>query len=102
MSAVPLVENGGIYSYDFTTGAGQVHGSSLAHKQIATGIWGMAAADGNADGQINNGDKNDVWVVQAGASGYMAGDFNMDSQVNNGDKNDRWVPNTGMGGQVPD
>ena len=102
MSAVPLVENGGIYSYDFTTGAGQVHGSNLAHKEIAPGIWGMAAGDGNADGQINNGDKNDVWVVQAGASGYMAGDFNMDSQVNNGDKNDRWVPNTGMGGQVPD
>ena len=102
MSAVPLTEAGGIYSYDFTTDAGQVHGSSLAHKQIATGIWGMAAGDGNADGQINNGDKNDVWAVQAGASGYMAGDFNMDSQVNNGDKNDLWVPNTGMGGQVPD
>ena len=102
MSATPLVETGGIFAYDFTTGAGQVHGGSLAHKEIASGIWGMAAADGNADGQINNGDKNDVWAVQAGGSGYMAGDFNMDTQVNNGDKNDLWVPNTGMGGQVPD
>jgi hypothetical protein len=61
----------------------------------------MAAADGNADSQINNADKNDVWAVQAGASGYLPGDFNMDTQVNNSDKNDAWAPNTGLGGQVP-
>lgn len=101
MSANPLYETRGIYSYDFTSGAGQVYGGIQAHKEIAPGIWGMIGADGNADGQINNGDKNDVWSPQAGTGGYKAGDFNLDSQVNNGDKNDVWVPNTGMGGQVP-
>ena len=102
MSAYPLVESGGVYSYDFTTGATQVYGSNNAHKEVGPGIWGMVGADGNADSQINNGDKLDVWAVEAGGSGYKAGDFNMDSQVNNGDKNDIWVPNTGLGGQVPE
>lgn len=102
MSAAALVESGGIYAYDFTTGAGQAYGGSNAHKQIAPGIWGMTGADGNADGQINNGDKNDIWALQAGTGGYKSGDYNLDAQVNNGDKNDVWVPNTGLGGQVPD
>ena len=102
MSAVPLLETDGVYSYDFTTGAGQVFGGMNAHKEIGSGIWGMTGADGNADGQINNGDKIDVWSPEAGSSGYLSGDFNLDSQVNNSDKNDIWIPNTGLGGQVPD
>ena len=102
MSAFPLIENSGVYSYDFSTGAGQAYGGINAHKELSPGIWGMIGADGNADGQINNADKLDVWAVQAGSSGYFGGDFNMDSQVNNSDKNDLWVPNTGLGGQVPD
>ncbi|MCD4735075.1 MAG: LamG domain-containing protein, partial [Bacteroidales bacterium] len=102
MSAYPLVETGGIYTYDFTTGANQVYGGGNAHKEIASGVWGMTGGDGNADGQINNGDKIDVWSIQAGSGGYLSGDFNLDSQVNNGDKNDVWIPNTGLGGQVPD
>ncbi|MCD4735832.1 MAG: hypothetical protein K8R53_07285, partial [Bacteroidales bacterium] len=101
MSAFPLTETGGIYSYDFTTGEGQVYGGGNAHKEIATGVWGMTGADGNADGQINNADKLDVWAVQAGSGGYQNGDFNLDAQVNNSDKNDVWIPNTGLGGQVP-
>ncbi|MBN1340149.1 MAG: VCBS repeat-containing protein, partial [Bacteroidales bacterium] len=101
MSAIPLTETGGVYAYDFTTGASQAYGGTLGHKEIAPGAWGMIAADGNADNQVNNGDKNDVWAPQAGTGGYTSGDFNLDAQVNNGDKNDVWVPNTGLGGQVP-
>ncbi|MBN1338901.1 MAG: hypothetical protein JXA03_06235 [Bacteroidales bacterium] len=101
MSAIPLIDTGGIYSYDFSTGAGQVFGGANGHKEIAPGIWGMAGADGNGDGQINNGDKLDIWSPQAGSGGYLSGDFDLDSQVNNGDKNDVWIPNTGIGGQVP-
>ena len=101
MSAVPLTENGGMYTYDFTTGASQAHGNAQGHKELAPGIWGMTGADGNADSQVNNGDKIDVWALQAGASGYNSGDFNLDTQVNNSDKNDVWIPNTGLGGQVP-
>jgi uncharacterized delta-60 repeat protein len=101
MSAFPLINSGGIYTYDFTTGAGQVYGGSNGHKELAPGIWGMIGADGNADGQINNSDKLDIWTPQAGWSGYFSGDFNMDVQVNNLDKIDVWIPNSGSGGQVP-
>ena len=99
MSAYPLTLNGGVFTYDFTTAATQAYGS--AHKQLAPGVWGMIGGDGNADGQINNSDKLDIWAVQAGSNGYLSGDFNMDSQVNNADKIDVWVPNSGLGGQVP-
>ncbi|MCD4746118.1 MAG: glycoside hydrolase family 55 protein [Bacteroidales bacterium] len=102
MSAYPLTEVSGIYSYDFTTGANQAYGGSLGHKKIGTGIWGMIGGDGDANSQIGNADKNDVWAVQAGTSGYLSGDFTMDVQVNNSDKNDIWTPNSGKGGQVPD
>ncbi|MBN1338898.1 MAG: C10 family peptidase [Bacteroidales bacterium] len=102
MSAAPLTKTGGVYSCDFTNDASQAYGGTQGHKEIAPGIWGMIGADGNADGQINNADKNDVWAMQAGASGYRTGDFNLDSQVNNNDKNDVWAPNTGLGGQVPE
>ncbi|MBN1338292.1 MAG: VCBS repeat-containing protein [Bacteroidales bacterium] len=102
MTPVPIPENSGIYTWDFTSGPGQVHGGMLGHKELAPGIWGMSGGDGFPDNQINNGDKNDVWVLQAGTGGYLAGDFNMDGQVNNADKNDVWAPNTGLGGQVPE
>ena len=102
MSNNALTASGGVYTYDFSTGSDQVYGGINGHKQIGTGIWGMVGGDGNADSQINNGDKNDVWAVEAGTAGYKAGDFNMDVNVNNGDKNDILLPNAGMGGQVPD
>jgi hypothetical protein len=101
MSAGALTETGGVYHYDFTSASGQVYGGSLGHIELAPGIWGMIAADGNADNQINYEDKNDVWSPQSGMSGYKQGDFNLDAQVNNGDKNDVWKPNTWLGGQVP-
>lgn len=93
---------GNVYSYDFTTGAGQVYGGANGHKELGAGIWGMVGGDGDSNGQVNNGDKNDVWAPQAGTSGYKAGDYNMDTDVNNGDKNDIFLPNAGSGGQVPD
>jgi len=102
MSANPLTLAGGIYTYDFSNASGQVYGGVLGHKEVGTGIWGMVGGDGDADGQIGNPDKNDVWAVQAGFAGYYAGDFNMDVQVNNLDKNDVWAPNGGIGSQVPD
>ncbi|MCD4745399.1 MAG: hypothetical protein K8R58_03785, partial [Bacteroidales bacterium] len=102
MSASPLSEIGGIYTYDFSNGADKVYGGTNGHKEIGTGIWGMIGGDGDANSQIGNTDKNDVWAVQAGTSGYLSGDFTMDVQVNNSDKNDIWAPNSGKGGQVPD
>ncbi|MCD4747596.1 MAG: hypothetical protein K8R58_14975 [Bacteroidales bacterium] len=102
MSANPLTKSGGTYSYDFTIDDSQAHGGTLAQKEVAPGIWGMFCGDGDANGQIGNLDKNDVWIPQAGNSGYYPGDFSMNGQVDNIDKNDYWVPNSGSGSQVPD
>jgi len=101
MSAAPVSGSGGVYTWDFTTAAGQAYGGSNGHKQIATGIWGMFGGDGNGNGQINNADKLDVWRPQSGSSGYKTGDFDLDGQVNNVDKVDVWKPNSGTGSQVP-
>jgi hypothetical protein len=101
MSSGPMTPSGSIYTWNFTTGADQAFGGTLGHKEIVPGIWGMTAGDGNADNQVNNSDKNNVWTPQSGTSGYQSGDFNLDGQVNNTDKNIVWKPNTGSGGQVP-
>ncbi|MBN1337800.1 MAG: choice-of-anchor D domain-containing protein [Bacteroidales bacterium] len=102
MSGSPLTQSGSLYSYDFTTGLGQVYGGALGHKQLAPGVWGMVGGDGLPDGQVGNSDKVDVWVPQSGSSGYLFGDFSMDGQVNNLDKVEVWSPNSGSGSQVPD
>ncbi len=64
ISAVPLVESGGVFTYDFTFSAEQAMGGTLSQKQLSSVIWGMIAADANASGQIDNRDKNDVWLPQ--------------------------------------
>ncbi|MBN1339286.1 MAG: C10 family peptidase [Bacteroidales bacterium] len=91
----------GFYSYDFSTSHTQIYGGTMGCTQLTGGLWGMAGGDGNADGQVNNNDKNDIWAPQAGSNGYQQGDFNLDIQVNNTDKNGLWKPNTGLGCQVP-
>lgn len=101
ISANPLVNNGGVYSYDFSSGETQAYGGSLGHQQVETGIWAMIGADGNADGQTNNADKIDVWALDAANAGYLGGDFSLDTQCNNQDKVDVWVPNSGASSQVP-
>ena len=101
MSAVPLTESGGVYSYDFTTGADKAYGTN-AQKEFSTGKWGMISADGNADGMIDNLDKENIWAPQTGENGYKSGDFNLNGEVSNQDKNDKWVPNEGKVSQVPE
>jgi len=101
LSANALTLNGGTYSYDFTTGSGQVYGGSLGHKNLG-GVYGMIGADGNSDGQISVQDKNDIWAVEVGNSGYYNGDFDMNGNVSNEDKVDLWNPNSGSGSQVLD
>ncbi len=53
----------------------------------------MIGGDANADRTINELDGIEAWVNQAGHTGYLSGDVNMDTQVNNPDKNDIWLPN---------
>jgi hypothetical protein len=101
ISANPLGLVSGAYTYDFTTGAGQALGGSNGHRELVPGIWGMIGGDGNADKQVNNADKTDVWMPQSGNSDYLSGDFDLNGQVNNSDKVEIWRPNSGSGCQVP-
>ena len=61
----------------------------------------MMASDADADGQIDNKNKNDHWLLQEGSAGYLESDFDMRGTVNTFDK-DKWEPNSGKGTQVPE
>jgi len=104
ISANPLIESGGIYSYDFSSSASQAYGGSFAHKQLSTSpeIWGMMAGDADGNGNIQFQDINNVWDVQTGNTGYLESDFNLDTQSNNKDKNEYWLPNEGEGSFIPE
>ncbi len=102
MSANVVTQSGGIYTYNFSNGAGQAYGGTDAQKYFDNGIWGMIAGDGNADGVINLNDKINVWSQQVGTTGYKTADYNMEGQVNNQDKNDLMIPNYGNTEQIPD
>lgn len=100
ISEYPLINNLGVYNYDFTSGVSQVHGGVLGHKQLASGKWGMFAGNVDGDGTIGIGDVF-MWKGEGGKNKYKSADMNLNSQVNNQDKNDYWCPNQGAGSQVP-
>jgi hypothetical protein len=95
MSAYPLTLLGHVYSYNFTSNMGTVFGEQNGHCEIAPGIWGMMAGDGNGDGEVDNKDKNDIWKIQMGSTGYLNGDFDMNGQVETVDKSLLWKINAG-------
>ncbi|MCB0821916.1 MAG: hypothetical protein KDC09_04415 [Bacteroidales bacterium] len=101
ISANVVLPVGDVYSYNFMISETQTYGGSGTVKELASGIWGMVAADGNADGFVNENDKLNPWMTEAGLSGYFNGDFNMDDQVDNKDKNDYWMINNGYSTFVP-
>ena len=102
MTSTSVTESGGIYTYNFSTGAGQAYGGTSAHKQIGPGVWGMIGGDGDKDGQITASDESLIWESQAGTKGYLESDYNLNTQTDNKDKNDIWAPNQGAGSQVLD
>jgi hypothetical protein len=102
ISANPLtLSSPGHYTYNFSSGPGQVYGGTSGHKKIGAGTYGMVAGNGYPDATINGTDKTSIWSVQAGKKGYREGDMDMNGQVNNKDKNEYWLPNYGYGCQVP-
>ncbi|MCB2219858.1 MAG: hypothetical protein KQI35_05625 [Bacteroidetes bacterium] len=101
ISSMGLSESGGIYSYDFTTGASQALGGANGHKELEPGVWGMVSADGNGNGLIQNTDETTVWKADLGQSGYKGGDFDMNGLVQNTDETNYWKVNLGAGGQTP-
>jgi len=102
MSANPMVETDGIYTYDFTTSVDQAYGGNVGFKIISPGISGMAGGDTDASGTVDNTDKV-LWELYGGASGYLLGDMNLDGEVNNIDKNEFWILNKdAVSSQVPE
>ncbi|MCD4682601.1 MAG: hypothetical protein K8R86_04890 [Bacteroidales bacterium] len=102
ISAYPLTKSGNVYAYDFTDSGFKAYGGLKAQKELNTGVWSMIAADGNADSQIDNKDKNDIWLQQLGETGYKQGDYDMNGYVESSDKSDYWNTNSGKASQIPD
>lgn len=63
-------------------------------------VYLKAYFEGPYDGTVDNLDKT-VWTGSGGTTGYLPADNNMDTQVDNKDKNDIWLPNIGEGTKVP-
>lgn len=96
-----LVNTDGVYTYDFSL-PGNIYGGASAYAELEPGVIGMAGGDGNADGIVNDDDKNSFWSLIVGTSGYLSGDYNMNGQINNPDKNDIWLINQNKESQVTD
>ncbi len=101
LSALPVEETEGSLAYDFTDSPDKIWGGEKSSKLLNNGIWGMMSADGNADGNIDNKDKNDIWDLQRSLSGYLQGDFDMNSEVEYNDKL-LWEENVGKSSFVPE
>jgi len=97
-SPIPLTMNSTLY--DFTTAMNKAYGQNPM-IELAPGIFGMYAADGNADGVIDITDRDEVWLVQNGTMGYLKGDFDMNSGVTIHDVNQIWNITNGRMTQVP-
>ena len=65
------------------------------------GLYGRAGGDGNADKVINLDDKINFWSLFVGSKGYLSGDYNLSGQINNLDKNEIWLENLNKFSSVP-
>lgn len=101
MTAQAVTKVNGIYTYDFTL-VNNIYGGSSGATEPIPGIWAMAGGSGNADQQINNLDKNDVFYNELGNSGYLAGDYDLSGLVNSADITDIWQGSSGKASQVPE
>jgi len=104
ISANPLVDVGGLYTYDFSASSGQAFGGTNSQNLLSSSpvIWGVIPGDANGTGLVALGDKTNVWSQQVGEKGYLESDYNFDGEADNVDKNDYWLPNMGSGTFVPE
>ena len=101
MNAQPANGILGNYFFDFTASVNSIYGGASGCTTIQ-GMALMAAGDGNSDGAINILDIINSWGTDAGKQGYYSGDFNFDGQVENRDKNGLFLLNFGKQSQVPE
>ncbi|MEZ5083480.1 MAG: hypothetical protein R2750_08530 [Bacteroidales bacterium] len=102
LSAQLMTYLDGLCTYDFTTQLNNIFGGEDAISQLSGGFLGMIAGDLNADGIIDDSDKNTNWNSNAGNSGYLQTDANFDGETDNLDKNDEWLNNINKSSQVPE
>jgi len=101
ISASPMSEVDGIYTYDFSNSDLKVLGGDTGYKQLTPEKWGLAGGDGDANGKIENADKNN-WELNAGTKGYR---INMAMRLDfffQEDKNEIWINNSDKESQVPE
>ena len=99
---MPLVENAGTFSYNYTDAQSKAYLSAQAELSFSSEVlWGMFGGDSDGSGDVTQDDKDLNWNSDVGITGYHSSDLNLDGQVNNPDKNEIWVPNQGEGMQVP-
>lgn len=101
LSANPLTQVAGVYSYNFTSGAGQGFGTN-SQKQLFESIYGMFSGDVNGNGVIETDDFTPAWISDAGETGMSPFDLNLDGEINNIDKDSYWIPNIGQGVSIPE
>ena len=102
MSAVPL-NNLSPARYDFTTTASQAYGGTDAMIDLGNGVYGMMGGDGDFNQQITEQDKLGFWNPIVGRTmHYKAADYTLDGQIDNQDKNEVWVKTLGKQTQVPE
>jgi uncharacterized protein (TIGR02145 family) len=99
ISSNPFTTETNPVTYDFSLSAEMAIGGICVQNEIAPGIWGMIAADGNNNNQVENRDKDEIFLIQDGNSGYNNADFNMDGQINILDLQ-KWELNAGKGNSV--
>jgi len=102
ISSNPVTEAGGVYAYDFSTSADKAFGSVLAQKDLGGGIFGMISGDSDANGVVNENDKAINWSGETGNTGYLSSDIDLNGQADNPDKNDLWLLNQSAECQVPE
>jgi hypothetical protein len=99
-SALTLSETSPLY--DFTAALSRAYGNNPM-KQLETGVYGMIAGDGNADGRVDISDRESVWRLQNGTTWRYSklADFNMDGGIDAHDLNNIWRNNEGSLTSVP-
>ena len=100
LAANAATRSGNDFSYDFSTALTQVYNGGAGYKEIAVNTYGMVGGDSDGDGDVDATDKT-AWTSSAGTKGYKGADFNMDKQVDNQDKDDVFVGNGTYTSQVP-
>jgi len=102
LSAEPISMSKETFVLDFSSDTGLVLLPEHSLKELTPGVWGIKSGDGNADGQINNQDKNDSLVQLQNLTGYLSNDYNLDGEISIEDLEGFWLENAGSGHFVPD